>query len=344
MKIGARTIKTGLVVALTIFLVNLMETKINIVEYNIAGMAAITAINGMQPSIKGSLETFKNRIIATFIGSIVAFLLAYTLGINAFWLGLGSIIIILICIKLEQEESIRFALITLLAVSTYNNSFHIMDVVYRVSGMLIGIIVSTSLNVLFMPPDYTEDLKTKINELREKFEKLFENAINDILREEKIEKEIIKDKRQIIRDELDDTRDIYSLLIEDVMPKNKRTLKKYRRSINAIQSNLERLMALHRSIVFMPNDPQYTEIRKELFIYLKYLLMLHRQIYNQIVLNINYQDIEKNINKEELRKKIVLLVKANNDEDAFEIYNVYFEATRINEKLEQLKDEFQLDF
>ena len=46
MKIRARTIKTGLVVALTIFLVNLLEAKINVVEYNIAGMAAITAIVG----------------------------------------------------------------------------------------------------------------------------------------------------------------------------------------------------------------------------------------------------------------------------------------------------------
>lgn len=343
MKIGARTIKTGLVVALTIFLVNLMEVKINIVEYNIAGMAAITAIIGMQPSIKGSLETFKKRIIATFIGSIVAFLLAYTLGINPLGLGLGSIVIILICNKLGLEESIRFALVTLLAVSTYDNSFHIMEVVYRISGMLIGIAVSTGLNVLFMPPDYTDDLKIKINELREKFEKLFEDVINDILREEKIEKEFIKDRRQIIRDELDDTRDIYSLLIEDIMPKNEKTLKKYRRSINAIQSNLERLMALHRSIVFMPNDPQCTEIRKELYTYLKYLLGLHRDIYNQIILNTASQDIEKNTDEEELLKKIVVLVKANDDEDIFEIYNVYFEATRINEKLEQLKKEFQLD-
>lgn len=343
MKIGARTVKTGLVVAITIFLVNLMEAKINIAEYNIAGMAAITAIIGMQPSIKGSLETFKKRIIATFIGSIVAFLLASTLGINAFWLGLGSIIIILICLKLELQESIRFALITLLAVSTNNNDFHIMMVIYRVSGMLIGIIVSTSLNIFFMPPDYTEDLKIKINDLRVRFEKLFEDAIDDVLREENVEKEIIKDKRQIIRDELDDTRDLYSLLIEDVMPKDEKLLKKYLRSINAIQSNLERLMALHRSIVFMPADSQYTEIRKELFIYLKYLLMLHRQIYNHIALNIKYQDIEKNIVKEELWKKIIFLVKANNDEDVFEFYNLYFEATRINEKLEQLKEEFQLD-
>ncbi len=66
MKIGARTIKTGLVVTLTILLVNVLETKLDITAYNIAGMAAITAIIGMQPSIRGSLETFRNRLIATF--------------------------------------------------------------------------------------------------------------------------------------------------------------------------------------------------------------------------------------------------------------------------------------
>jgi uncharacterized membrane protein YgaE (UPF0421/DUF939 family) len=153
MKIGARTIKTGLAVALTVFLVNILETRIDAVEYNIVGMAAITAIIGMQPSIKGSLETFKKRVIATFIGTIVAFILALTIGLNALNLGIGIIAIILICLKLGLNESIRFALITLVAVGTYHNDFNIMQVVYRVSGMLTGLIVSTGLNIIFMPPN-----------------------------------------------------------------------------------------------------------------------------------------------------------------------------------------------
>lgn len=342
MKIGARTIKTGLAVFLTIFLVNLLEIKITATEYNIAGIAAITAIVGMQPSIKGTLETFKNRIIATLIGSIAAFLLALFLDINAFWLGVVSILIILICLKLKLDESIRFALITLCAVSTYNNDLHIMELIYRVSGLLIGVLVSTGLNIFFMPPDYTEDLKIKINELRGKFEKLYEEIINDLLREEKLEKEIIKDNRQMIRDELDETREIYSLLAEDFIKRDKDSLARYRRSINAIQSNLERLIAIHWSIVFMPENSIYLEIRKSLFQYLEYLLRMHMKIYDYIVLNKDYESIEKNIDEERIREKIVAFVKTSHDEDVFEFYNVYFEATRINEKLEQLKDEFNL--
>jgi uncharacterized membrane protein YgaE (UPF0421/DUF939 family) len=344
MKIGARTIKTGIAVALTVFLVNILETRIDAVEYNIAGMAAITAIIGMQPSIKGSLETFKKRVIATFIGTIVAFILALTIGLNALNLGIGIIAIILICLKLGLNESIRFALITLVAVGTYHNDFNIMQVVYRVSGMLTGLIVSTGLNIIFMPPDYTEDLKTKINDLRIKFENLYEDIINDILREEKVEKEVIKNNRQIIRDELDDTRDIYSLLIEDVLPKNKKMIKHYRRSINAIQSNLERLTAIHRSIIYMPDGSQYSKIRQNLYRYLEYLLILNRQIYGYITLNKDYQKVEKNIDTEEIRKEIIELIKVDNDESVFEFYNVYFEAARIDDKLEQLKSEFKLDF
>ncbi|MGI6406054.1 MAG: FUSC family protein [Syntrophaceticus sp.] len=344
MKIGARTIKTGIAVALTVFLVNILETRIDAVEYNIAGMAAITAIIGMQPSIKGSLETFKKRVIATFIGTIVAFILALTIGLNALNLGIGIIAIILICLKLGLNESIRFALITLVAVGTYHNDFNIMQVVYRVSGMLTGLIVSTGLNIIFMPPDYTEDLKTKINDLRIKFENLYEDIINDILREEKVEKEVIKNNRQIIRDELDDTRDIYSLLIEDVLPKNKKMIKHYRRSINAIQSNLERLTAIHRSIIYMPDGSQYSKIRQNLYKYLEYLLILNRQIYGYITLNKDYQKVEKNIDTEEIRKEIIELIKVDNDESVFEFYNVYFEAARIDDKLEQLKSEFKLDF
>ena len=302
------------------------------------------AIIGMQPSIKGSLDNFKNRVIATIIGTIVAFILALTIGLNALNLGIGIIAIILICLKLGLNESIRFALITLVAVGTYHNDFNIMQVVYRVSGMLTGLIVSTGLNIIFMPPDYTEDLKTKINDLRIKFENLYEDIINDILREEKVEKEVIKNNRQIIRDELDDTRDIYSLLIEDVLPKNKKMIKHYRRSINAIQSNLERLTAIHRSIIYMPDGSQYSKIRQNLYKYLEYLLILNRQIYGYITLNKDYQKVEKNIDTEEIRKEIIELIKVDNDESVFEFYNVYFEAARIDDKLEQLKSEFKLDF
>jgi len=342
MIIGARTIKTGLAVALTVFLVNILEMKLDVETSNFAAMAAIMAIVGMRPSIKSSLDNFKNRVIATIIGSLVAIILALTLGLNALYLGLGSIAIILICLKLGLTESIRFALITLVAVGTYYD-FNIMQIAYRVSGMLIGLTVSTGLNIIFMPPDYTEDLKTNINDLRMKFENLFEDAINDILREEKIEKEVIKNNRQIIRDELDDTRDIYALLAEDVLPKNKKMIKHYRRSINAIQSNLERLTAMHISIVYMSSSSQYSKIRQNLYKYLEYLLLLHRQIYNYIALNTDYQQVENNIDTEEIRKEIVELIKVDDDESVFEFYNVYFEATRINEKLDQLICEFKLE-
>ncbi|HHW74953.1 MAG TPA: hypothetical protein GX744_06830 [Firmicutes bacterium] len=348
MKIGARTVKTGLAVTLTILLINILEAKVGDLGYNLAGMAAVTAIIAMQPTIKGSLKTFRNRLIATLIGTLVTLALAYTLGLNAFYLGIGSIVIVLICLALKLNESIRFALITLVALGIHHNGFDIMDVVYRVSGMLIGLTVSTGLNIVFMPPDYTDNLKTKINDLRLKFEHLYERVINDLLREEKIDKDIIKDKRQNIRDELDDTREVYSLLIEDVLltrdslPANKIIIKKYRRSINAIQSNLERLTALHRSIVFMPGEPQYSGLRRDLYRYLKYLLILHQNIYSSIALSKGYETIEKDVDREEIYNKITKLIKKDNHESIFEFYNAYFEATRINEKLEQLIEEFAL--
>lgn len=342
MRIGPRTIKTAVAVTLTILLVNVLETKINAVGYSIASIAAISAIIGIQPSVKGSLVTFKNRAIATFIGSLMAIIIAFTVGPHAIYIGLGSVVIILICLKLKISESIRFALITLVAVGIYHDDFNIMQIAYRTLGIFIGLIVSTGLNALFLPPDYTDDLGRKINNLRIKFEDFFEEVINDVLREERIDKEEIKDKRQAIRDELEDARDIYSLLLEDVSPEKKKRFVKFRRSINAIQSNLERLTAVHRSIIFIPDGPQYGEVRQELYDYLCYLLALHRQIYDHIVSGKDYREVEVEINAEEIQEKIIKLVKMDNDEKVLEFYNLHFEAARIDEKLEQLKDEFEL--
>ena len=349
MRLGARTVKTGLAVTLTILLVNILESRVGNLGYNLAGMAAITAIIAMQPTIKGSLKTFRNRVVATFIGTLIVITLAFTLGLNAFYLGLGSIAIVLICLALKLNESIRFALITLVALGIHHDGFDIMDVVYRVSGMLIGLTVSTGLNVAFIPPDYTDNLKMKINDLRIKFEQLFNQVINDLLREDKIDKDIMKDERQIIRDELDDTRGVYSLLAEDIfltrdsLSKNKIIIKKYRRSINAIQSNLERLTAVHRSIVFMPGAPQYFALRQDLYSYLKYLLTLHKSIYSSIALSKGFKKVEKDIDVEEIHNKITGFIKTDDHESVFEFYNAYFEATRIDEKLAQLIEEFELD-
>lgn len=350
MRIGARTVKTGLAVTLTILLINILEAKVGNLGYNLAGMAAITAIIAMQPTIKGSLKTFRNRVIATFIGTLVTLALAFTIGLNAFYLGMGSIAIVLICLALKLNESIRFALVTLVALGIHHNGFEIMEVVYRVSGMLLGLTVSTGLNIVFIPPDYTDNLKGRINDLRLKFEHLYEKVINDLLREDKIDKDTIKDQRQNIRDELDDTREVYSLLVEDIfltrdsLPGNKIIIKKYRRSINAIQSNLERLTAMHRSIVFMPGEPQYSGLRQDLYSYLKYLLTLHQNIYSSIASGKDYETIEKDIDREAIHDKITKLIKTDNRESIFEFYNAYFEATRINEKLEQLIEEFALEF
>ena len=348
MRIGARTVKTGLAVTLTILLINILEARIGNLGYNLAGMAAITAIIAMQPTIKGSLKTFRNRVVATFIGTVITLALAFTLGLNAFYLGLGSIAIVLICLAFGLNESVRFALVTLVALGIHHNGFDIMEVVYRVAGMLIGLTVSTGLNIAFLPPDYTDNLKSKINDLRLQFEQLYEKVINDLLRADKIGKDIIKDERQIIRDELDDARGVYSLLAEDIfltrdsLPSKKMIIKKYRRSINAIQSNLERLTAMHRSIVFMPDDEQYFGLRQDLYNYLKYLLTLHQSIYSAIALGMDYQEIEKGICTGEIGHKITKLIKTDEQESVFEFYNAYFEATRINEKLEQLIEEFAL--
>ena len=210
--------------------------------------------------------------------------------------------------------------------------------------MFIGIIISTALNIFIMPPDYTDSLKDKIGILSEKFGKRTA-PLSRTCCTRKTEKEMIKRKRQIIRDELDETRELYNLLNEDISSRDKPALQGFKRSINAIQSNLDRLMAIHRSIVFMPDSEAYLGIRKELYEYLDDLLTLHRKIYDRIISGGEFCYPENNdftASSENLRKNIVWLIKETDDEAVFEFYNIFFEGMRIHEKLNQLLEEFDL--
>lgn len=338
LKLGMRTIKTGLGIYLAFLICE-------IVGYAGGTLAAITAVVGMQPSLKDSLNTIRNQILATLIGCIFAIVVAYYFNGSLIMLAIGAIITIYLCLILGWQDSITLAIITLILIGDAPADDFFSVVQYRVLSILLGLSIAFALNII-MPPKHTHRLLEKVEELRHAFEEFYHRCVDDIINTSQQSKQEVKDKAQNIKNILEETRSIYVLSIDSKIgydPKHEKdSYFIIRRAINAIQSNLERLLELHRSIILAPNDEEYRELRQDIHSYLKSIFYYHQKIYDYILYD---KPLEKRIHFEftekekQLERKIIDLVNHAYDLGPMHYYNMLSEGQRIMNKAWTLAEE-----
>ncbi|NLT95457.1 MAG: aromatic acid exporter family protein [Clostridia bacterium] len=337
LKLGMRILKTGLGIYLALSICELL---------GFAGgtLAAITAVVGMQPSLKDSLNTIKNQVLATFIGCIFAIVVAYYFNGSLIMLAIAAIATIYSCLMMGWQDSITLAVITLILIGDAPTQDFFSVVQFRVTSILLGLSIAFALNIIF-PPKHTHRLLEKVDELRHAFEAFYHRCVDDIVSTQQTKQEV-KDRAQHIRNILEEARSIYVLSVDSKIgnssKKEKDTYYLIRRAINAIQSNLERLLELHRSIVFAPNDEEYRELRRDIHSYLKEIFFYHQKIYDYILFD---KPLEKRMlaqfaeQEKQLESKIVALVNKAHDLEPLHYYNMVAEAQRIMNKAWALAEE-----
>lgn len=174
-KVGMRTIKSGIVVSLTILISNLLKLDSPF-------FAAIAAIIAMQASVSESLTMGKNRMFGTILGGVVALLFTYFVPSNILTIGIGIIIVIHICNILGWHKSIQLATMVFLSIlMNYEEGSRLGYALDRTFATLVGLVVGTVFNYLFVPPtsklqEYVEESTAKIYA---EFKKALENLIWD---------------------------------------------------------------------------------------------------------------------------------------------------------------------
>ncbi|MDK2824464.1 MAG: hypothetical protein PWQ67_2288 [Clostridia bacterium] len=330
-KLGMRTLKTGLGIYLAFFISNLMGLEKG-------ALAAITAVVGMQPSLKSSIKTIKNQLLATIIGCIIALFVAYYFQGNLVAVALAAMITIWLCVYLGWQDSIILSVITLILVGEATRGDFFTVAQNRITMIFIGLSVAFALNLL-IPPKHTSRLIEKVDELRQTFEIFYHQCIDDILKSVFLSREEVKSRTQKIKNLMEEARAIYVLSIDSKLGydeyKEKDTYFLFRKSINAIQSNLERLLEIHRSIVLAPNDEAHVEIREIIHDYLTSIFIYHQKIYDHILFGKPLEERIKNefAEKEKLvETRILTMVNHAQDLGPLHYYNMVAEGQRIMNK------------
>ena len=204
--LGLRTIKTGVALALAIFVAQILE-----IEYPF--FVGMTAIISMDKTMTNSLKMGRNRVVGTFLGACIGVLLSYVDRGNPLLCGVGIMMLILICNRLRLQGSITIGGIVMIAIMVHTDKTPLFYGFHRTFDTLIGALVSLFVNVVLFPYANDKRLNNIILQLWEQTDKI----VNALRNGEKVNTTSLNQEMDMIRNELD-------LYHHELLGKDKRDL------------------------------------------------------------------------------------------------------------------------
>ncbi|WP_337104061.1 FUSC family protein [Paenibacillus sp. YIM B09110] len=184
MTIGGRVLKTGMAVALSIYLSSLFGFVTPLI-------AAVAAIFTIQPSIYRSWQRVADQLQTNLLGALIALAAVRLFGHTPIAVGLVSIVVILISIRLKMESTISLTLVTVVAIMEATGQG--WDVaIDRFLMVLTGIGASFAVNVLVFPPRPKRQFNEQVSQAYTQLSLLLRTAISNEMKEQVFRQE--KDK------------------------------------------------------------------------------------------------------------------------------------------------------
>lgn len=170
---GERVIKTGIAVFLTAWICELIGWP--------PVFAVITAIVTIEPTVSDSIRKGLIRFPASAIGSAYTVFFISMFGQSPITYTLSAVLTILTCYKLNLHAGLLVATLTAVAMVEVVHSHFLIAFFIRLGTTTIGLLVSTAVNMLILPPDYSKDITNDIQQISKKTGKLLYKVFHDIL-------------------------------------------------------------------------------------------------------------------------------------------------------------------
>ena len=172
MKIGARVIKTGIAVTITMYLCKLLG-------FDPAFFGAVSAVINMQPSIFLTLRAAQDQILVHILGVGAGFFFGYFIGVNPVSAGLIVMLLIPIYIKLKLHSGITMGIVAALFVLSSSTDEFLVHALARTGVIFVGLGSAMFVNVVLWPPKYNKLLKEKLRESNQASVLYFCRAVQD---------------------------------------------------------------------------------------------------------------------------------------------------------------------
>lgn len=178
MRIGLRIWKTGIATTITLLFTKLFTNLDPII-------AVVTAIISIQPSVAESIKRGWHRIQATLIGALIGISLLYLglflpgiWGLSTVLAGLGVVLAIIANNRLKIQDGAVIGAIAVVATMVGITGSILASGGYRLASTLLGIIIATIINLIFIPPQYRPKLIDEFTLTNEEIKILYQQTIN----------------------------------------------------------------------------------------------------------------------------------------------------------------------
>ncbi|WP_175074152.1 aromatic acid exporter family protein [Terribacillus sp. AE2B 122] len=152
--IGSRVIKTGIAVFFTALICEIVHIS--------PAFAVIAAIVTIEPTIHASIQKGLIRLPASMVGAAFSVLSIYLFGASPLTYTAAAFLTIIVCYKLKLQAGLIVATITAVAMIDVQHDSLWLDFWSRLGGSVIGIVISTIVNMLILPPDYVKKCRSQL--------------------------------------------------------------------------------------------------------------------------------------------------------------------------------------
>ena len=236
MSFGARMLKTGIAVTLSLYICAWWNLSPAVI-------AAVAAIFAMQPSLYRSWRYFLEQLQTNTLGAVIAMLAGMFFSKDPIAIGVICILVIMICLKIKMGDTIGLTLVTVVSVMEASGQWDFA--LNRFLLSLIGIVSAFLINIIFLPPKPREQFTDQFHDAFNQLSLLLRTVISD-----EMKKKVFREQKQKLSDALRSLSDKYKLLEEEIKnPKRTKYSKTrhvvvYKQMLYALQKGYEVLDAV----------------------------------------------------------------------------------------------------
>lgn len=204
MKIGARIIKTGIAVSITMYLCKFFNLEP-------AFFGAVSAVVNMQPSLFLTVKTAKDQIVVHLIAVAIGLLFGYLLGGTPIVMGLVSILLIMVYLKMGLHSGISMGIVAAVFVMGSSEDLFLPHALNRTGVIFTGLTSAMLVNMLLWPPRYNRQLKEQLRQANEAAVAYFCQAVAEYVKLENQEPDLDPQEKSRVHGRNQAVRNLISL-------------------------------------------------------------------------------------------------------------------------------------
>ncbi len=150
---------------------------INFFKLEYALFAILAAIFSVQKTVENSLESGLERFLGTVLGAVIGYLFALIQPQNPFLVGIGAVIIAVICELLRWEKGILIAVVVFASIMLTTDKNLLWYSINWVIVTFIGIVIAVAVNELIFKPNSLIQIRRDIDDITVNIR----NAVTELL-------------------------------------------------------------------------------------------------------------------------------------------------------------------